>query len=151
MKFPYIGAMEAELRQTLRIVAGAFAEADGCALSTVSRRCRNDSGFFHRLADSSKSFTARTFDEVMQWFSANWPEGSAWPEVIARPPISAPKTASLDNTNPHAAGSSQHPIPETAESPRPDVAPERSDEQTSPGDVSSSSEVHSFKAPAGAE
>lgn len=143
--------MEAELRRSLRAVANAFAEANGCALSTVSRRCRNDSGFFHRLADPSKSFTARTFDEVMQWFSTNWPDGSEWPGVIARPPVSATSNEALDSTDPRAVGSSQRPNPDILELPRPDVAPEQSVEQGSRGGVSSSSSHLKLAAPDGVE
>jgi hypothetical protein len=77
--------MENELRSSMMVVASAFATAEDCALSTVSRRCRNDSAFFRRIADIRKSFTARTFDEVMQWFSDHWPVGTDWPATVPRP------------------------------------------------------------------
>jgi hypothetical protein len=116
--------MENELRQTLVTVAHAFVSASGCAMSTVSRRCRNDSGFFRRLSDQSKSFTARTFDEVMQWFSDNWPAGSQWPPCIDRPPVNAANTASPDSTACHNAPSSRCPTRETALSPQLDPRPD---------------------------
>jgi hypothetical protein len=109
--------MENELRSNLLAVATAFAAAERCGLSTVSRRCRNDSGFFHRLFDESKSFTARTFDEVMRWFSDNWPDGADWPLSVCRP--SALTIPSSGNTSDHAAGSSAGPNPEIVESPLP--------------------------------
>ncbi|MBY3382184.1 hypothetical protein [Rhizobium laguerreae] len=71
--------MENELRFTLLETASTFAKACGCALSTVSRRVKNDAAFFSRIKDTSKTFTARTFDEVMLWFAENWPAGKQMP------------------------------------------------------------------------
>jgi hypothetical protein len=76
--------METELRTFLLSVAAAYAAAGGCALSTVARRCRNDSSFFERIADPQKSFTARTFDEVMAWFDQNWPDGKERPYALLK-------------------------------------------------------------------
>jgi hypothetical protein len=76
--------MENELRAILLETAQAYASANGCALSTVSRRCRNDSSFFVRIADPTKSFTARTFDEVMGWFDSEWPEGGEKPFCLLK-------------------------------------------------------------------
>lgn len=81
--------IENDLRQMLLSVASAYGSATDMALSSVSRRCRNDSGFFHRIADPTKSFTARTFDEVIQWFSENWPASVDWPAGIRRPSAEA--------------------------------------------------------------
>jgi hypothetical protein len=106
--------MESELRSNLIAVATAFAHAEQCGLSTVSRRCRNDSGFFHRLFDETKSFTVRTFDDVLQWFSDNWPPGTEWPASIARP--SAPTIPSVDSTAHHAGAASRDPNSEIPES-----------------------------------
>jgi DNA-binding transcriptional regulator YdaS (Cro superfamily) len=65
-------------------------------------------------------------------------------------PASAPKTSSPDNTAARAAGSSQHPIPDTAISPQPAAGPvlDRNEVQD-PRDISSSSSQPS-SAPAGA-
>lgn len=71
--------MENELRTTLLETASAFAKVSECALSTVARRVKNDSGFFDRIADPAKSFTARTYDEVMRWCADNWPAGKQMP------------------------------------------------------------------------
>ena len=71
--------MENLLRKTLIETGVAFAHADGCALSSVSRRVKNDPNFFSRLSDTSKSFTARSFDEVMRWCADNWPDGKQMP------------------------------------------------------------------------
>ena len=74
--------MENELRQHLLYVAGRYSELANCALSTVSRRCRNDSSFFERISDPSKSFTVKTYDEVIAWFAANWPESAPRPALF---------------------------------------------------------------------
>lgn len=146
MFFQYTKGMEAQLRETLRTLSTVFAQASDCALSTVSRRCRNDSGFFHRLADPSKSFTVRTFDEVMQWFSDNWPTHAAWPATISRPAgANGPSTASLDSTADRDAESSQRPKPETELLPPADRCPGADAREVSRG-VSSSSE-HPFAEP----
>lgn len=118
MKFQYLDEMENDLRLILLQMANSFAEADGCGLSMVSRRCRNDSGFFSRIRDPQKSFTVRTFDEVMRWFSVNWPEGAEWPEFVPRPPLNAPCIPASDSTAGHSAASSMHPIHETGVEPR---------------------------------
>jgi hypothetical protein len=71
--------MENQLRKILIDTASAFATAAGCALSTVSRRVKKDPNFFTRIRDSDGSFTARSFDEVMEWFATNWPTGKEKP------------------------------------------------------------------------
>lgn len=76
--------MENELRSILLTTAEAYASAADCGLSTVSRRCRSEAGFFTRIAEPGKSFTARTFDEVMVWFATNWPEGADLPAHLRR-------------------------------------------------------------------
>lgn len=76
--------MENELRSILLTTAEAYASAANCALSTVSRRCRSENGFFARIAKPENSFTARTFDEVMIWFATNWPEDADLPAHLRR-------------------------------------------------------------------
>lgn len=71
--------MENELRKTLLETAAAFAKASDCALSTVARRAKSDPNFFSRLADTSNSFTARTYDQVMRWCANNWPANHQMP------------------------------------------------------------------------
>ncbi|WP_426238141.1 hypothetical protein [Pararhizobium sp. DWP1-1-3] len=71
--------MEKVLRQSLLNTAAVYARASGCAISTVSRRVKNNAAFFKDIGDPTKSFTARTYDEVMRWFAKNWPEGKERP------------------------------------------------------------------------
>lgn len=71
--------MENDLRQSLLATARTYGELTECAMSTVSRRVKNNASFFSGIADPSKSFTARTYDEVMRWFADNWPDGAQIP------------------------------------------------------------------------
>jgi hypothetical protein len=71
--------MENELRKILLDTACAFAKASDCAVSTVSRRVKNNPNFFSRIEDTTTSFTLRTYDEVMRWFASNWPEKKQLP------------------------------------------------------------------------
>ncbi len=71
--------MENELREALLEAAMAYGKAMNLAISGVSRRIKNNPHFFGGVADPTKSFTARTFDEVMLWFADNWPEGTERP------------------------------------------------------------------------
>lgn len=77
--------MEQELRENLLACARAFALARSIALPTVGRLAAGDWRFFDRLLDEDKSFTARKYDEVIRWFSVNWPETAVWPDAVARP------------------------------------------------------------------
>lgn len=77
--------MESELRQNLLRLAGAYAAKRGIGVPTLARTAAGDWRFFDRLRDDEKTFTARKYDEVISWFSANWPEGLEWPNGIVRP------------------------------------------------------------------
>ncbi len=45
----------------------------GLARSTIGMRVARDARFFDRLANG-KGFTVKTYDAVVRWFSANWPD-----------------------------------------------------------------------------
>ncbi|PPQ17939.1 hypothetical protein CV770_18405 [Bradyrhizobium sp. AC87j1] len=77
--------MEQELSRNLIVVAGAFRAGRPLTLRTLGRLAAGDWRFFDHLLDGSKTFTARKYDQVMGWFSENWPEGAVWPEGVARP------------------------------------------------------------------
>lgn len=76
--------MEQEMRTTLVRCAEAYAEARAMSIHTVARLAAGDWRFFKRLHGDT-TFTARKYDEVMEWFSAEWPENAKWPKGIARP------------------------------------------------------------------
>ncbi|WP_028748005.1 hypothetical protein [Rhizobium mesoamericanum] len=71
--------MENDLRKTLLATASAYSDLTGCATSTISRRVKNNASFLAGIADPSKSFTLRTYDEVMGWFAKNWPSDKQKP------------------------------------------------------------------------
>lgn len=84
--------MESTLRRHLQTCASTFAKATERETSTVSRLAAGDWRFFDRL-NEGVSFTARKYDLTMGWFSANWPEHTAWPNDVPRPLIPANDTA----------------------------------------------------------
>lgn len=65
--------VEPEMRRQMLARAAAYSNTTGVSLRTIGGLCMHDHGFFSRLKDESKSFTVRTFDEVMAWFDVNWP------------------------------------------------------------------------------
>ncbi len=65
-------------------LADAYRKVTRLEEATVGRLCAADGRFFARLRDG-KTFTARKYDEVVRWFSANWPAEANWPEAIERP------------------------------------------------------------------
>lgn len=81
----FVMSMEEELRQNLLNCADAFRAGRDIGLATLGRLSAGDWRFFDRLNDNEKTFTARKYDEVLVWLSANWPEKSVWPAGIPRP------------------------------------------------------------------
>jgi hypothetical protein len=75
--------MEAELARHLLTLAAAYGSARKLEESTVGRLCAADGRFFSRIRDG-KTFTAKKYDELMEWFSANWPEATTWPADVPR-------------------------------------------------------------------
>lgn len=84
--------MESTLRRHLETCAAEFAKATQREPSTVARLSTGDWRFFDRLSDGA-SFTARKYDTVMAWFSANWPSSRDWPSDVPRPFFSANDTS----------------------------------------------------------
>jgi hypothetical protein len=79
--------MEQQLSRNLTLCAEAFIASRNVGFSTLGRLAAGDWRFFTHLGDGSKTFTARKYDEVMGWFSDNWPDGAAWPENVSRPEL----------------------------------------------------------------
>lgn len=76
--------MEVELSKHLFDLAEAFGAARQLNESTVGKMCASDGRFFARLRDG-KTFTVKKYDELLVWFSVNWPEGKEWPTMVERP------------------------------------------------------------------
>ncbi|MFN3353495.1 MAG: hypothetical protein ACK4Z5_07805 [Brevundimonas sp.] len=87
--------MENVLRRHLETCAAKFAQATDREPSTVARLATGDWRFFERLKDGA-SFTARKYDGVMAWFSANWPADTAWPDGVPRPDLTSPANDSSE-------------------------------------------------------
>ena len=79
--------MESELRLKLMACASAYASARSVSIATIGRLAAGDCRFFDRLDDAEKTFTARKYDDVIRWFSDNWPAGTDWPVEVERPLI----------------------------------------------------------------
>lgn len=77
--------MEHTLRSALTLLVARFSEKTGLSAPTIGKRAINDNTFFARLAKGETGFNIRTYDRIVGWLSANWPEGAEWPADIARP------------------------------------------------------------------
>lgn len=81
--------METELASHLVALGEAYGKAKRLELATVGRLCAADGRFFSRISDG-KTFTVKKYDDVVTWFSDNWPTATGWPEGIHRPePVEA--------------------------------------------------------------
>lgn len=76
--------METKLTAQLLELGTLYASAMRLEDSTVGRLCAADGRFFARLRHG-KTFSVRKFDDVVAWFSANWPADMPWPSDIERP------------------------------------------------------------------
>ncbi|RVO24776.1 hypothetical protein [Sinorhizobium meliloti] len=79
--------METELANHLLTLSDRYCAAESLSESTVGRLCAADGRFFPRIREG-KTFTAKKYDEVVGWFSKNWPSGAEWPVAVSRPRIS---------------------------------------------------------------
>lgn len=77
--------MENELRTNLLACAAAYQAKREIGLSTLGRVAAGDWRFFTNLNEDDKTFTARKYDEVLHWFSNNWPDDAVWPANVVRP------------------------------------------------------------------
>jgi hypothetical protein len=80
--------LETELKKNLRALGRAYLARRPYAQSTLWGRAAKDAQFMARL-DSGKTFTVRTYDRTVQWFSDNWPEGPPRPKSVAPTPPKA--------------------------------------------------------------
>lgn len=77
--------MQTELASHLATLADAYAEAKSFKLTTLGRKAAGDWRFFEKLSDPERTFTVRTYDEVVRWFSVQWPTELKWPDGVPRP------------------------------------------------------------------
>ena len=76
--------MEAELKEILAKIAAEFARATGRKLGGIWAEAAKDGRFMDRI-ESGQTFTVKTYDRAVQWFSDNWPENATWPADVKRP------------------------------------------------------------------
>jgi hypothetical protein len=76
--------MEEELKANIRAVFDAYSARQKLAASTVFLRAARNARFLEDIT-AGKGFTVRSYDNVMRWFSTNWPDGAEWPAHVARP------------------------------------------------------------------
>ena len=76
--------METELASNLAKLVDRYGASRGLTASTIGKMCASDGRFFSRLREG-KTFTVRNYDDLIQWFSDNWPSDAQWPEEVGRP------------------------------------------------------------------
>lgn len=85
--------MEQELKSNLRRCAEIYAGVREISIPTLGRLAAGDWRFFERVEDDEKTFTARKYDEVIGWFSENWPDEVDWPSDVSRPPAESERAS----------------------------------------------------------
>ena len=76
--------MEEKLRDHILLITARYGEAVGLTDGAACRRAINDDTLLKRIRGGA-SFTVRTYDRIVGWFAANWPEDAEWPAEIERP------------------------------------------------------------------
>ena len=71
-------------------VADAFAQSRCLSRSRVSTVVFGSGMVLERIASGSADVKTGTFERAMKYFSDNWPDGTDWPEGIARPVAKSP-------------------------------------------------------------
>lgn len=71
--------MEQALASHLLALLAAYSASTGHAETTIAQRSAGDWRFFSRLREGS-GFRVRTYDSVVAWFAAHWPDDLARPE-----------------------------------------------------------------------
>lgn len=79
------GPTETKLAEDLAACFAAFREASDLEDSTIAQYAAGDWRFFDRLRQGDSTFTVRKYDQVIGWFSDNWPARTAWPKGVYRP------------------------------------------------------------------
>ncbi|PWL17046.1 hypothetical protein DKP76_13495 [Falsochrobactrum shanghaiense] len=77
--------METQLAQNLLTLAAIYGAAKRIEETTVGRHIASDGKFFVRIRDGETTFTVKKYDEVVNNFSKNWPDGVRWPSSVLVP------------------------------------------------------------------
>ena len=86
--------IEPQARRNILRLVETYCEATGFKVSGVSRRAHGDAGFFDLLknqeqkhrkfghrTDKKGSVTLRVYDQLISWFTTNWPPDTEFPEL----------------------------------------------------------------------
>lgn len=73
------------MRENLLVLAQAYADANGWALSTVSKKIHGRSEFLEKFAAGEMSTTIRTYYQMIDKLRADWPRKVPWPETASVP------------------------------------------------------------------
>lgn len=76
--------IEASLKHHLQKVGEVYAMGHGMSHSATWLAAANDASFMRRI-ESGGSFSVKTYDRIMGYFSAHWPVDTPWPADIPRP------------------------------------------------------------------
>ncbi len=80
-----------DYRKQLLTLSETFGRATGRSEARVATMVANDGKFFGRIR-SGKTCSVDTYLRLKDWFAANWPEGTPWPDGVDEPGV-APKAA----------------------------------------------------------
>lgn len=79
------------------LLARTLAEHRGCQLTTIARIAhpngQGDPPLFKRMEEGLSSIKANKYDELMVWFTANWPADLPWPMAPGTKAPEAPRQA----------------------------------------------------------
>lgn len=90
--------------ETILCLSRDYADASSLTLRQVSWRVFGDTNKVDQLV-SGGDLTTRRFSQAVVWFSANWPEGLAWPSGVHRPDPHLAAPSSDDGENGAGAAS----------------------------------------------
>ena len=71
----------------LQVLADGYCAATEVPRSSVSRAALGDPRRLDQVFAGDAGLTVARFERAMHWFSANWPEGLAWPDGVERPAL----------------------------------------------------------------
>lgn len=74
------------LTANLLALASAYRAATLTELTTIGQRFAGDWRFFTMLRAGGRDFRVGTYDAIAARFAAAWPEATAWPDGVPRPP-----------------------------------------------------------------
>lgn len=77
--------MEKELANNLLTLSDRYCASRDVAETTLGRLCAADGKFLVGIRRGGRTFTAKKYDEVVEWFAGNWPPDAEWPAQVPFP------------------------------------------------------------------